>query len=52
MGHKRKPTAYQKQIRLLMILAGVIMILLVVGIILLLNEPVGGYNWLQRLHRH
>ena len=50
--HKRKPTAHQKQIRLLAILAGVIMILIVVGVILLFNQPVGGYNWLQRLHHH
>jgi hypothetical protein len=52
MGHKRKPTAYQKQIRFFAILVTVIMIIVVVGIILLFNQPVGGYNWLQRLHHH
>jgi hypothetical protein len=52
MGHKRKPSAYQKQVRFLAILAGVIMILVLVGVILLFNRPVGGYNWLQRLQHH
>ncbi len=44
MAHKRKPTAHQKQVRFLMILLGAIMIIAVVGMILLLNRPVGGYG--------
>ena len=43
VGHKRRPSAYQKQIRFLTILFAVIMILILVGLILLLNRPVGGY---------
>jgi len=46
MAHKRRPTAHQKQIRFLAILFGIIMILVVVGLLLLLNKPVGGYHWL------
>ena len=45
MGHKRRPSAFQKQVRFFTILAFVLMILLVVGIMLLINRPVGGYNW-------
>jgi len=44
MPHKRRPTEHQKQIRLLMFLAGGILILMLVGVILLLNRPVGGYR--------
>lgn len=44
MGNKRRPTAHQKQIRFLAILFGVIMLLVVVGLMLLLNRPVGGYH--------
>jgi hypothetical protein len=43
MSHKRRPTGHQKQIRFLAIFFGVVMILSVVGMILLLNRPVGGY---------
>jgi len=52
MGHKRKPSAFQKQVRFFAILAGVVMILFVVGVILLYNRPVGGYNWLQKLKHY
>jgi hypothetical protein len=52
MGHKRKPTAHQKQIRVIAIFASVLLIAAVVGMILMMNQPVGGYNWLQRLHHH
>ena len=52
MGHKRKPTTYQKQVRFLAILTGVIMIIVVVGVILLFKRPVGGYNWLHHLKHH
>ena len=44
MAHKRRPTAHQKQIRFLMVLAAIVMILCVVGLIVLLNRPVGGYG--------
>jgi predicted nucleic acid-binding Zn ribbon protein len=46
MAHKRKPTGHQKQIRFLAIFFGVLMLLIVVGMMLLLNRPVGGYRWL------
>ena len=44
MGHKRKPTPHQKQIRFLMLFFGAILIILVVAAMLLLNRPVGGYH--------
>jgi len=44
MGIKRKPTAYQKQIRFLAILFGVLMIVVVVALLLLLDRPPGGYH--------
>jgi hypothetical protein len=44
MGHRRKPTAHQKQVRFFMILIGSIMIIGVVVIIVALNRPVGGYR--------
>ena len=44
MAHKRRPTAHQKQIRFLAILFVIIMILAIVGLMLLLNRPVGGYH--------
>jgi hypothetical protein len=44
MGNKRKPSAHQKQIRFLAILFGAIMVIIVVGLMLLLNRPVGGYH--------
>ncbi len=44
MAHKRRPTGHQKQIRFLMFLLGAIMLLVVVGLMLLLNRPVGGYH--------
>jgi hypothetical protein len=34
------------------IFASVLLIAAVVGMILMMNQPVGGYNWLQRLHHH
>jgi hypothetical protein len=43
MGHKRRPTAHQRQIRFLMIFFGAIMVIAVVVMIVLLNRPVGGY---------
>lgn len=39
MGHKRKPSPHQKQIRFFMIFFGAIMILAAVGVILLLERP-------------
>jgi len=47
VGHKRKPSGHQKQIRFLTIVLGVILIFILVGLILLLNKPVGGY-WHHR----
>jgi hypothetical protein len=44
MPHKRRPTAHQKQIRFLMIFFGAVMLLVLVGVMLLLNRPVGGYH--------
>ncbi|HUC84658.1 MAG TPA: hypothetical protein VL970_05645 [Candidatus Acidoferrales bacterium] len=45
MPHKRRPTAYQKEIWFLTILLAVIMILAIVGVMLLLNRPPGGYHF-------
>jgi hypothetical protein len=45
VGHKRKLTSHQRQIRFILILFGTIMVVAVVGLILLLNRPVGGYQW-------
>ena len=42
MGHKRKPTAHQRQIRFLAFLFGTIMVAVVVAVMLLLNRPPGG----------
>jgi hypothetical protein len=44
MARKRSLTAHQKQIRFLAILFGVVMLIAVLGIILLVNRPVGGYG--------
>jgi t-SNARE complex subunit (syntaxin) len=44
MGHKRKPTSHQKQIRFLGILFGAIMVVVVVVVLVLLNRPPGGYH--------
>jgi hypothetical protein len=44
MGHKRKPTAHQKQIRFLLFFCATIMIIAVVVIILLMGRPVGGFH--------
>ncbi len=44
MGHKRKPTAHQKQIRFLAVLLGILMLLAGIGVMLLLNRPAGGYH--------
>jgi len=44
MGNKRKPTPHQKQIRFMMFFFGAIMIIVLVGVMLLLNRPVGGYH--------
>jgi t-SNARE complex subunit (syntaxin) len=44
MGHKRKPTSHQKQIRFLAILFGAIMVVVVVVVLVLLNRPPGGYH--------
>ena len=52
MGHKRKPTAHQKQIRFIAILACVVLMAVVVVLILFLNNPVGGYQWPHWLARH
>lgn len=45
MAHKRRPTAHQKQIRFLAICLGIILLLAVIGILLLVNQPVGGYHF-------
>jgi len=52
MAHKRRPTAHQKQIRFIAILAIVVLMIAVVGVILLLNQPVGGYQWLRAFAHH
>jgi hypothetical protein len=44
MGHKRKPTAHQKQVRFFLFFLGAVMIVVVVAMMLLLNRPVGGYH--------
>jgi len=44
MPRKRSMTAYQKQNRFFTIFFGVLMILIVVGVLLLVNRPVGGYG--------
>jgi len=44
MGHKRRATAHQRQIRFLMIFFGTIMVIAVVAMIVLLNRPIGGYH--------
>ena len=44
MGHKRRPTAHQKQIRFLAIVFAIIMVAFLVGMMLLFNRPVGGYH--------
>jgi hypothetical protein len=37
MGHQRRPTAHQKQVRFLTVLFGAVMIAVAIGLILLLN---------------
>ena len=44
MSYKRRPTAQEKQIKLIAILVGVLLLLAVVGVLLLLGRPVGGYR--------
>jgi len=44
MGNKRRATAHQKQILFLSLLFGALMIIAVVGLLLLINRPVGGYG--------
>jgi hypothetical protein len=39
MGHKRKPTPHQKQIRFFVFFFGALVILIAVGIIVLMNQP-------------
>jgi hypothetical protein len=43
MGHKRKPSAHQKQIRFLTFFFGAILIAVVVGLLILFNRPPGGH---------
>ena len=43
MPHKRRPTGHQKQIRFLLFLCGALLLLALIGMMLLLNRPVGGY---------
>jgi len=45
MSPNRKPTAHQRQIRFLMYLFGTLMVAAVVGLIILLNRPVGGFHY-------
>ncbi len=42
MGHKRKPSFHQKQIRLLAFIFGTVMVALVVALLWLFNRPPGG----------
>jgi hypothetical protein len=44
MVPKRKPSAYQNQIRFLTFLFGAIIMLVVVAAMLLLNRPPGGFH--------
>ena len=44
MGHKRKLTEHQKQIRFIMYLVGAVLVVTLVVMILVLNRPVGGYH--------
>jgi uncharacterized membrane protein len=39
MGHKRNPSAHQKQIRFFLFLFGAIMIIAAIGFIILMNRP-------------
>jgi hypothetical protein len=45
MSSNRKPTAHQRQMRFLLYFFGTLMILAVVGVIILLNRPVGGFHY-------
>ena len=45
MPHKRRSTAYQKQVRFISLMFLVILILAFVGVMLLLNRPPGGYHF-------
>jgi hypothetical protein len=45
MPHKRRPTAYQKQIRFILIFFGLVLLLLLLGVMFLLNRPPGGYHF-------
>jgi hypothetical protein len=44
MGHKRRPTEHQRQIRFLAILFGAVMIIAVIAMMLWWSRPVGGYH--------
>ncbi|HEX9048281.1 MAG TPA: hypothetical protein VF988_14745 [Verrucomicrobiae bacterium] len=44
MGRKRKLSAHQKQIRLLMYIFGTVMILIAVGMIVWMSRPAGGFH--------
>jgi hypothetical protein len=39
MGHKRKPSAHQQQIRFFLFLFGALAIIAAIGIIILVNRP-------------
>jgi hypothetical protein len=44
MGHKRKPSPHQKQMRFMTFLFAAIMIAVLIAVMLLVNRPVGGYH--------
>jgi hypothetical protein len=44
MGLKRRPSAHQRQMRFFAILFGAIMIAVLVALILIFNQPPGGYH--------
>jgi len=44
MGKKRQASGHQKQILFLSLFFGALMIIAVVGLLLLINRPVGGYG--------
>jgi hypothetical protein len=44
MGRKRSLTTYQKQNRFFLVFFGALMILAVIGVLILINRPVGGYG--------
>jgi predicted nucleic acid-binding Zn ribbon protein len=45
MPHKRHPTAHQKQIRFILVFFSILLLLALVGVLLLLSRPMGGFRF-------